>query len=86
MFCVQIKQFAAATETSAAKLTTALFFFEREREREREISNRRACSKAFNVDSFEIEGNHEQIKDEKTLTKKLQCFNLQTAKYVYLPF
>ena len=45
----------------------------------------------FNGDRFEIGGNHESSKDEKTLfwvflQIRIQCFNPYTAKYVYLRF
>ena len=45
----------------------------------------------FNGNDFEIEGNHESSKDEKTLFWVFlqicyPCFNTYTAKYIYLRF
>ena len=84
-------QFAAAQQTSTAKLRSFFQKFQTEERRLRFNKSKITGENSFNGDHFVTEGKYDLNNDERTLFWIFSqiCgprFNRQTAKYVYLRF
>ena len=86
-----MQQFAAVQQTNILKLPTFFMRFQSHDRISRVKKSKITSQNTFNGYNFHVKGNHESIKNEKTLFQVFlqnikSCFNLQTAKFVYLCF
>ena len=86
-----MNQFAAPQHISMAKLLAFYQRFQTEEGALRLVEAKITTENAFNGDHFRSEGNHEYSNNKKTFFWLFfeicdQCFNAQTAKYIFLRF